>query len=179
MDSVFCRFLTPQSQLLPSRLFGVVCTFLVVFFICSEISAYDGYLAEGTYSLNPANHRQIFLYIPGQTLLYDIGEEVIQVGTAFGSEKKEYLSATTQDGIKALILKNAIRKSSSTLKKFDFFINRPVPFCREESSLTRIWMKASKANEGDGWFKLWPRNAGNIVKEDLNSYKVSMHFHLI
>lgn len=176
MKSALRKPCTRLFQRSPIKLFGIVCALLIIFSVNSEISAYDGYLMEGTYSLNPENHLQISLYIPGQTLLFDIGEEAVHVASPFEFEGREYLPATTQDGIRALILKKAIRLSNSALNKYDFVINRPIPFCREESSLSRIWMKSRRAFEGEGWSLLWARNAGTILEKLESSYKVSMRF---
>jgi hypothetical protein len=92
----------------------------------SHVGAYDGYLKEGTFALNPEDKRQIFLYIPGMTPIYSISSEDVLVGTApfSGKPKKPYRLVRTQDGIHALILKDSIRFTNSALAEFDFVINR-------------------------------------------------------
>jgi hypothetical protein len=144
----------------------------------SHVGAYDGYLKEGTFALNPEDKRQIFLYIPGMTPIYSISSEDVLVGTApfSGKPKKPYRLVRTQDGIQALILKDSIRFTNSALAEFDFVINRRTPFCRDLEALSDIWNKFSKLDEGRGWFALYARNAGKVLQVQDDKYKVRMAF---
>lgn len=144
----------------------------------SHVGAYDGYLKEGTFALNPEDKRQIFLYIPGMTPIYSISSEDVLVGTApfSGKPKKPYRLVRTQDGIQALILKDSIRFTNSALAEFDFVINRRTPFCRDLEALSDIWNKFSKLDEGRGWFALYARNAGKVLQVQGDKYKVRMAF---
>ena len=144
----------------------------------SHVGAYDGYLKEGTFALNPEDKRQIFLYIPGMTPIYSISSEDVLVGTApfSGKPKKPYRLVRTQDGIHALILKDSIRFTNSALAEFDFVINRRTPFCRDLEALADIWNKFSKLDEGRGWFALYARNAGKVLQVQDDKYKVRMAF---
>jgi hypothetical protein len=151
---------------------------LVSLFPLSTIGAYDGYLREGTFALNPQDKRQIFLYVPGMTPIYSMGEEDVLVGTAPFSDrpKKAYRLVITQDGIRALILKDSIRFTNSALADFDFVINRRIPFCRELEAFPDIWNKFSQLDEGPGWFALYARNAGKVLEVSEDKYKVRMAF---
>ena len=156
-------------------LWAILFVFLVSF---SHASAYDGYLREGTFALNPEDKRQIFLYIPGMTPIYSISSEDVLVGTApfSGRPKKPYQLVRTQDGIQALILKDSIRFTDSALAEFNFVINRRTPFCRELQTFPDIWNKSSKLDEGPGWFALYARNAGEILHVLHDKYRVRMAF---
>ncbi|UCE34236.1 MAG: hypothetical protein JSV40_13770 [Deltaproteobacteria bacterium] len=152
---------------------------IVVSLISLSIAgAYDGYLQEGTFALNPHDKRQIFLYVPGMTPIYSIDEEDVLVGTAPFSDKpkRAYRLVATQDGIQALILKASIRFTNSALADFDFVINRRIPFCRELEAFPDIWNKFSQLDEGPGWFALYARNAGKVLEVSEDKYKVRMAF---
>jgi hypothetical protein len=158
--------------------FSLWALFLVFLVAPSLASAYDGYLQEGTFALNPEDKRQIFLYIPGMTPIYSISSEDVLVGTApfLGRSKKPYRLVRTQDGIQALILKDSIRFTESTLAEFNFVINRRTPFCRDAQTFPDIWSKFSKRDEGPGWFALYARNAGEILQVLHDKYRVRMAF---
>ena len=158
--------------------FSLWALFLVFLVSFSRASAYDGYLQEGTFALNPEDKRQIFLYIPGMTPIYSMSSEDVLVGTApfLGTPKKPYRLVRTQDGIRALILKDSIRFTESTLAEFNFVINRRTPFCRDLQTFPDIWGKFSKLDEGPGWFALYARNAGEILQVLHDKYRVRMAF---
>jgi len=170
----------PQKTERSSRPFLWCCSvmILVSLFSLSTVCAYDGYLRQGTFALNPQDKRQIFLYVPGMTPVYSMGEEDVLVGTAPFSDrpKRAYRLVATQDGIQALILKDSIRFTNSALADFDFVINRRIPFCRELEAFPDIWNKFSQLDEGHGWFALYARNAGKVLEVSEDKYKVRMAF---
>ena len=170
----------PRKTERGSRPFFWFCSVMIVVSLLSlsTAGAYDGYLREGTFALNPDDKRQIFLYVPGMTPIYSIDEEDVLVGTAPFSDrqKRAYRLVATQDGIQALILKASIRFTNSALADFDFVINRRIPFCRELEAFPDIWNKFSQLDEGPGWFALYARNAGKVLEVSEDKYKVRMAF---
>jgi hypothetical protein len=174
------KLIIPRNTVRGSRPFLWCCSFTIVVSLTSLslAGAYDGYLREGTFALNPDDKRQIFLYVPGMTPIYSIDEEDVLVGTAPFSDrqKRAYRLVATHDGIQALILKASIRFTNSALADFDFVINRRIPFCRELEAFPDIWNKFSQLDEGPGWFALYARNAGKVLEVSEDKYKVRMAF---
>jgi hypothetical protein len=170
----------PRNTERGSRPFFWFCSVMILIslFSLSNAGAYDGYLREGTFALNPDDKRQIFLYVPGMTPIYSMGAEDVLVGTAPFSDraKRAYRLVATQDGIQALILKASIRFTNSALAGFDFVINRRIPFCRELEAFPDIWNKFSQLDEGPGWFAVYARNAGKVLEVSEDKYKVRMAF---
>jgi len=136
----------------------------------------DGYLRKGTYALNPDNKRDIFLYIPRKTPLYSIGSEEITIGSqAFPDLKREYVQATTQDGIHVLVWKDEVNRNITSLNKFDFFVNRRLPLCLTLVSCESIWSKFNRvSDEGDSWLAIWPGAGGKLYENISGNQKVEI-----
>ena len=157
------------------RLFFIFC-FVLLFPLNIVHAGPEGYLKKGTFALNPENQRDIFLYIPGKTLLFKIQDEEIQVGSiAFPDQQRTYLNAITQDGINVLVWSNEVKKDIESLSRFDFFVNRRLPLCLTADSCEEIWSKFNRvSDEGDGWLAIWPGAGGKFKEQIGNIQKVRM-----
>ena len=145
--------------------------FLTWMVICIAINTYvianaqEAFLKRGTIALNPEDRRTLFLYIPGYTLLYDLGETTTIRSRSFGT-KKEYQYATTQDGIQVLVRKQDIGKDVEILKKYNFLVNRRMPLCETETDCGNIWNNfPDDIDETSTWSALW-RSAGNFLRRE-------------
>lgn len=140
------------------------------------LSAPDGYLKKGTYSLNPDNKQDIFLYIPGKTLLYSISPEEVVIGSkAFPDLQRTYIKATTQDGVDVLVWKDEVKTNIASLARFDFFVNRRLPLCLTLDSCESIWEKFNRvSDEGDGWLAIWPGAGGKLFENIGGNQKVKV-----
>ncbi len=136
----------------------------------------SGYLKQGTFAINPEDERTIFLYIPSKTLLYELKEEKIKIGSsAFPDRQLSYQKAITQDGIEALIWDRVISTNGNIVNRYDFFVNRRLPMCVTEGSCDEIWSKFNlRLDEGEGWKAIWPGAGGKFKEEVGNLQKVSM-----
>ena len=135
----------------------------------------EAFLKKGTTALNPEDGKTLFLYIPGYTLLYDLGE-VKNIGSqAFGT-REQYQLATTQDGVQVLVRTPDIRTDIEKISdQYHFLVNRRMPLCEHEDICRNIWNDFSDtSDEGVKWSALWPRTAGNFLdQEDGGIRKVS------
>ena len=138
----------------------------------TSANAQDAFLRKGTTALNPEDRQTLFLYIPGYTLLYDLGK-IKTIGSKKFGTREEYQFATTQDGIPVLVRKPDIREDVNTIRsKYDFLVNRRLPLCETEDACRNIWNKFTNVqDEGSDWVALWPRTAGVFVKSANNMTK--------
>ena len=128
-------------------------------------NAQEAFLKRGTVALNPEDRRTLFLYIPGYTLLYNLGETTTIKSRSFGT-KKEYQYATTQDGIRVLVRKQDILKDVERLDKYHFLVNRRMPLCETETGCGNIWDNfPDDRDETSTWSALW-RSAGNFLPQE-------------
>jgi len=136
----------------------------------------DGYLRKGTYALNPTNNSDLFLYVPGRTLLYSIKPEEVKIGSvAFPDLQRVYVYATTQDGIDVLVWKREVKEDVESLKRYDFLVNRRLPLCLTEDSCESIWSKFNRiSDEGNGWLAIWGRAGGKFFDNIGGIQKVSI-----
>jgi len=152
---------------------------LIILIILHSNSVYSepsGYLKQGTFAISPEDERTIFLYIPSKTLLYDLKEDKIKIGSsAFPDRQNSYRKAITQDGIEALIWDQVISTNGNIVNRYDFFVNRRLPMCITENSCDEIWRKFNlRSDEGEGWKAIWPGAGGKFKEEVGNLQKVSM-----
>ena len=136
----------------------------------------DGYLRKGTYALDPDNRRDIFLYIPGKTLLYSIKSERIRIGSrAFVNQQKTYIQARTQAGIDVLVWEDEVKTNMDNLSRFDFFVNRRLPLCLNLASCDSIWSKFGRvSDEGVGWLAIWPGAGGKLYENTSGNQRVKI-----
>ena len=169
-QSQFCGLHLPNQLVSNSAMIKRFLTCAVVSLAVSiQITAnsQEAFLKKGTTALNPEDGQTLFLYIPGYTLLYDLGE-VKDIGSqAFGTREK-YQLATTQDGVQVLVRKPDIRTDVEKINnQYDFLVNRRMPLCELEDICRNIWNDFSSASdEGVKWSALWPRTAGIFLEQE-------------
>ena len=155
----------------------VVTGITIVIWLVFNVSAIaqEAFLRKGTTALNPDDGRTLFLYIPGYTLLYELGQTKSIRSRRFGN-REDYQFAVTQDGIRVLVRAADIRKNVKVLKKYDFLVNRRMPLCETAEACRNIWNDFTTVrDEGLRWSALWPRTAGKFTaKEEGDSRAVSV-----
>jgi len=137
----------------------------------------DAFLKKGTFAINPSNNRDIFLYVPGKTLLYQVQNKKEKIGSiAFPDRQRFYLNAITQDGINVLVWEEEVEMDiEDNLSRFDFYVNRRLPLCLTESSCEEIWSKFNRiSDEGDGWIAIWPGAGGKFAEQTGRIQKVEI-----
>lgn len=123
-----------------------------------------GFLKIGNYALNPDNSNEIVLYVPALTLVYAPSNETIEKPKTYDRrQKSKYRMVTTQDGIRLWVLDVDINVDPSVRARYDFFVNRRIPLCKDRDACREIWRRFNRArDEGDGWNALWARTAGRF-----------------
>ena len=123
--------------------------------------AQEAFLKQGTTALNPDDGRTLFLYVPGYTLLYDLGERR-NIRSSRYRDRVPYRYAKTQDGIRVLIREADIQERMDVLDGYHFLVNRRMPFCYTEDACNNIWSHFSTVGDGgrvgDGgldWQAMW------------------------
>ena len=149
-----------------SALTGISILFCLVLTV--SVSAQEAFLTKGTIALNPDDEQTLFLYIPGYTLLYDLGLTKSIGSKRFGN-KQDYQLATTQDGIRVLVRKRDIRDDVKVLSRYDFLVNRRMPLCETAEACRYIWNDFTTVHDdGPTWRALWPRVAGTFTADENN-----------
>ena len=142
-------------------------TVLIWLAINASAVAQEAFLKKGTIALNPDDERTLFLYVPGFTLLYELGETSRSIRSRTFGNKEDYQFAITQDGIRVLVRAADIRTDVTTLKKYDFLVNRRMPLCETSEACRDIWSKfRTIGDEGDEWSALWARTAGKFTTSE-------------
>ncbi len=152
---------------------------IFIFSVIPQLStaAPVAFLKKGTFAINPDNNRDIFLYIPGKTLLYQIQDKKEKIGSiAFPDRQRFYLNAITQDGINVLVWEDEVERNiEDNLSRFDFYVNRRLPLCLTDSSCEEIWTKFNRiSDEGDGWLAIWPGAGGKFAEQAGRIQKVKI-----
>ena len=160
------------------RRLTLACSTLVICFVLNtSVGAQEAFLRKGTIALSPDDEQTLFLYVPGQTLLYNLGTLKNIRSKTYG-RRENYQLATTQDGIRVLVRKSDIRKDVEALEKYHFLVNRRMPFCETVEACNNIWnVFTTVTDEGLNWSTLWPRTAGKFMSSENNdsrSVSVSM-----
>lgn len=128
----------------------------------------DAYTTIGLGGLDPKD-KSIVTYVPGLTLLYVLGDDTVPVRKHNDPTKRRpYKQAITQDGIKLLILDedDSIERDVSTLRKFQFLVNRALPACKrlDVCIAHNIWEKFDAGKRGgSGWYTIWARQGGKFM----------------
>ena len=156
----------------------IVFTLLICLFLNASVAAQQAFLRKGTVALDPDDKRTLFLYVPGYTLLYDLGE-IERIGSTTFGTREAYQFATTQDGIRVLVRVADVRKKQKdieALEKYDFLVNRRMPFCETAEACDDVWSDfTTDTDEGRNWVAVWPRVAGKFTAlEEKNSRAVSL-----
>lgn len=160
------------------RILTLVCSALVICLVLNtSVAAQEAFLRKGTIALNPDDEQTLFLYVPGYTLLYNLGTIKGIRSRAFG-DRENYQIATTQDGIRVLVRVPDIRKDVEALEDYDFLVNRRMPFCETAEACNNIWgVFTTVTDEGLNWSALWARTAGKFTgseNSDSRSVRVLM-----
>ena len=139
---------------------------------CTAVHAQEAFLKKGTLALDPTDSRTLFLYVPGYTLLYDLGKKKNIRSLKFGTTES-YQAVTTQDGIKVLIRTKDIRRDVDEInEKYNFLVNRRMPLCETREECRTIWNDFNEVgDEGSHWSALWPRTAGRFLGSEKNGVR--------
>ena len=135
-------------------------TLVIGFILNTPAVAQEAFLNQGTTALNPNNKQTLFLYVPGHTLLYHLGE-IEEIRRKRDKKKEKYQHAKTQDGIDVLLRKADIREDISVLiKNSHFLVHRRMPFCHTRDTCSTIcdhtWRHFSTdRDEGKNWEAIW------------------------
>ena len=156
-----------------SILFGIMVT--IWFVLSVPTVAQEAFLTKGTIALNPDDMQTLFLYVPGYSLLYELGSTK-NIGSKRFGDRQNYQFATTQDGIRVLVRTRDIQKNVRLLYEYDFLVNRRMPLCDTADICKDIWSKFTTVrDDGPTWRALWPQVAGNFMAEEKgDSRKVSV-----
>lgn len=129
----------------------------------------EAYTTIGLGGLSPENKTQIISYVPGLTLLYNLGETPIKVRKQNDVNlRRKYTKATTHNGIELLLLDegDTLNRNVGNLDKFHFLVTRAIPVCRKADSCvtTDIWRHFDQGRRaGKGWYTVWPRQGGKFL----------------
>ena len=129
------------------------------------------YTTIGLGGLNPASRTDIVAYVPGLTLLYELGQQSVNVRKRNDpTVRRPYRAAVTQDGITLLLLDdtNTIERRVSKLARFEFLVNRPLPVCMRPDGCAalNLWNRFDAGKSfGIGWYTVWPRQGGKFIAE--------------
>ena len=137
-------------------------TLVIGFILNSSAVAQEAFLRKGTVALNPNDEQTLFLYVPGYTLLYNLGERRPIRSRTF-RRQETYRLATTQDGIRVLVREADIRTDVEVLENYHFLVNRRMPLCDTMDDCNDIWRRFSTVgDDGENWIAMWPRVAGRF-----------------
>ena len=138
-------------------------TLVIGLILNASAVAQEAFLKKGTVALNPNDERTLFLYIPGYTLLYDLGKRRTIRSRTRGDQEK-YRFATTQDGIRVLVREADIRTNVEVLENYHFLVNRRMPLCDTMDDCNDIWNHFSNVgDDGENWSAMWARVAGKFM----------------
>ena len=130
-------------------------TLVAGFILNAPAVAQEAFLRQGTTALNPDDGQTLFLYVPGYTLLYDLGERRTIRSKRYG-DRVPYRYAKTQDGIRVLIREADIQERMDVLDDYHFLVNRRMPFCYTRDACNGIWSDFSTVRDwGRDWRAMW------------------------
>ena len=151
----------------------------------------DAYIdGTGLGALDPSDQTAIFSYLPRLTLLFELGDETIQVRQQTAPQNmRPYRRAITHDGIEVLVLDDgvSINRKVENLKKYKFLVNRLMPICRrpEDCGKINLWENfKSGLRRGPGWYTVEASQGGKFpedadepthVKGDNTIWAIQLH----
>lgn len=132
-------------------------------------TAPEGYTNIGLAAPDPEDKTKIITYVPGLTLLYEIGQHPVMIRRRSNAlESRPYRPALTQNGISVLILDEggSLQTDVKNLHKFDFLVNRAVPVCAwlDKCVALDLWkLFDAGLRGGPSWSTVWARQGGRFL----------------